>query len=235
MAEHRIERTSSGDEEILGLAPEEPKSPHPALTRPPADPKLANEAGKPKPCPGCGYDLRGLTAQQCPECGMKIGYAARAAMRDRAAGHSTWFDQKAAIYAGIGLTVGMITWAVLVGPVAGPLAFMINFAFTVVVGWTVFFACSLMWIGFNQTLRLTMIQLIGAYGAYAGCYAIATQIPLVGWIGALISFAVLVGLLGDLLDIEYKDAFVIAIISAGVKWITGTTIILWVMGLLQTP
>jgi hypothetical protein len=40
---------------------------------------LDSEAAPQRFCPDCGYDLRGLTSDRCPECGLKIDDAAMAA------------------------------------------------------------------------------------------------------------------------------------------------------------
>ncbi|MEM9166174.1 MAG: hypothetical protein AAGB48_04035 [Planctomycetota bacterium] len=221
MPEHRIERSSQDDDHddgILGLEPEAPSTPHPALSRTPPrpDPSLP-----PKPCPECGYDIRGLRVPVCPECGYKIGLSP---VRDRDAvpKQSSWFDAKAAVYAGIGLSIGAVTYAIAFDPLLGPMAFGIDFVATVVVGWVVFFLCSMMWIGFDQPLRMTAVQLIGAYGAFAGTWALLSQIPFFGFIAFIVSGFVLVGLLADLLEIEYKDAFIVAVLSAVMKIILGT-------------
>ena len=36
-------------------------------------------AGRDIPCPGCGYNLRGLTIQTCPECGLFLHWPLRKA------------------------------------------------------------------------------------------------------------------------------------------------------------
>ena len=45
--------------------------------RPPAAPPVADPSPELLPvCPACGYDLRGLTSDRCPECGLTIDRAA---------------------------------------------------------------------------------------------------------------------------------------------------------------
>ncbi|MEM8757330.1 MAG: hypothetical protein AAGF47_06070 [Planctomycetota bacterium] len=219
MPEHRIEKTSRDDEDLLDLASEDEKSPPPALSRPPSDPELAAMNAKKLPCPTCGYELRGLQRGVCPECGTKLGFSTLSKAKAKQAGRSAsaWFDRKAAVYAVLGMVAGAATWAIAEDPVVGPLAFGVDFVLTVAVGWVVFFVCSLMWIGFDQPLRMTLVQVVGAYGAFAGVWTVLGTIPFFGFFAFLISGLVLVGLLGDLLDIEYKDAFVIALISAVAK------------------
>lgn len=224
MPEHRIERSSS-DDEILGLEPEVERAPHPALSRAP-DPSMAGDAAKPKPCVGCGYDLRGLTRAVCPECGRKIavGRAAAAAVPSQ----STWFDKKAVVLGVLGLAVGLIVTMAQYGALRGGLAFGIDFVITIAIGWGVFIACSIAWIGFDQPLRMTAVQLTGAYGAYAGAATLASLVPYMGWIVQLLAWVGLVVLLADLLDIEVKDSLIIALISAIIKIV----LVSWVIGML---
>lgn len=215
MPEHRIDRSSGEDDDILELAPEEPAEPHPALSRRPPE---ADPRGAAKPCPGCGYDIRGLRSGVCPECGRSLDRAPGSVLATVST-RSSWLDTKALVYAGVGLLAGAVTYAIAEDPLLGPLAFGVDFVATVIIGWVVFLVCSMMWIGFDQPLRMTVVQLIGAYGGYAGVSAVLGYIPFFGFFAFIISAIVLIGLLGDLLDIEYKDAFVIALISGVAKWL----------------
>lgn len=217
MAEHRIE-PSSGDDGILDLAPEEAPSPHPALTRPPADPKLAAAAAQPLPCPGCGYDLRGLRGGACPECGKRLTYSTIRTAEQRRAGRtqSTWFDRTAAIWGGVGVLVAGAVYGLTHEPAsAALLALAVFLVATIAVGWVVFFACSMMWIGFDQPLPKTVVQLAGAYGGYVGIVTLLGAAPIPGFLIWLFSSMCLVGLLAKLLDIDWRDASIVAILSAG--------------------
>lgn len=227
MPEHRIEKSSSHEEDILDLEPEAPVEPHPALSRPQRDPALAAQAKKPLPCPKCGYDLRGLRGRVCPECGATLNPSKLAASRDPRSGveQSEWFDRSAVTWGVIGLVMGLSVYAISAGATVGPLVFAIDFVATVAIGWAVFLFCSLVWIGFDQPLRMTMVQLTGAYGFYAGVYALAETIPYLGWVVQLFAFVCLLGLLAKLLDIEWKDALVIAIGSSIIKWM----MVLWLI------
>ena len=227
MPEHRIERSSPGEEDILGLETEEPAVPHPALARPPRDPALAAAARKPLPCTKCGYDLRGLRGGVCPECGTAVKPTPLAGAQRFQTGvsQSSWLDRSALIWGGIGLAIGLGVYAVLFDPIAGPLVFAVDFVATVVIGWAVFLICSMLWIGFDQPLRMTVVQLTGAYGFYAGLGSIAESTPYLGWVIQLIAFVCLLGLLAKLLDIEWRDALILAMASSILKWM----LVLWLI------
>jgi len=211
--------SGTADSGIYELAPEE--APKPVERFKP--PSQVREEAKPLPCPQCRYDLRGLKSDVCPECGLKLTYGARRRAQELRAGakpHS-WLDRKAAAMALIGLAVSAaVMW--FRAEWLGLMVFGIDFAATIAIGWVVFFVCSVLWIGFDQPLRTTLVQTVGAFGFYAGVAAVLWLLPLPGLILWLIGAAVLTGVLSDLLDIDLQDAAIIALatgILRGVMWV----------------
>lgn len=210
--------SGAADSGIFELAPEEAPKPVERF-RPPSQ---VREEAKPLPCPQCRYDLRGLRSDVCPECGLKLTYGARRKAEDLRAGvkEHSWVDRKAVVLALIGLAVSAaVMWSQF--EAVGLVVFAIDFAATLVIGWVVFLVCSMLWIGFDQHLRTTMVQTIGAFGFYAGVMALLRLMPVPGLIVWLIGAAVLTHLLSDLLEIELQDAAIIAVVTGilrGVLW-----------------
>lgn len=204
-----MSQSQSGDSGLYELAPEEPVKPAERWV----PPRQAKEDAKPLPCPQCRYDLRGLRADICPECGLKLTYGALRRAQDLREGRKTdgWFDRKAVVMALIGLAVSATILGYQHGPV-GLMVFGIDFVFTVVIGWLVFFVSSIVWIGFDQPLRTTVLQTIGAFGFFTGVAVLLNLIPIPGLITSLIAFAVLAGVLSDLLELDFQDAAIIALL-----------------------
>ena len=113
---------------------------------------------------------------------------------------------------------------------AGLVAFGVDFVFTVTIGWLVFFLCSIAWIGFDQPLRTTFVQTVGALGMFAGIWSVMMLIPVPGLIRSVLGFFILMGLLGDALDIDYQDAGIIAIIVSVLKFAFWTTVMVMLGG-----
>lgn len=130
---------------------------------------------------------------------------------------SSWFDGKAIAMVIAGLAVGAAVWGFQFGWLVGVTAFGLDFAFTVVIGWVIFFLCSVMWIGFDQPLRMTMVQIVGAFGLYSGIAALLSLVPIPGIVTFFVGAAILVGLLSERLEIDIQDAIVVAILVAIAK------------------
>ncbi len=205
---------ATGDSGLFELAPEEPAKPAQRWV----SPSQAKQDAKALPCPQCRYDLRGLRADVCPECGLKLTYGAMRRAQDLREGKKSggWFDRKAVLMAIIGLAVSATIMGIRFGSV-GLVVFGIDFAFTIVVGWLVFFVCSILWIGFDQPLRTTVLQTIGAFGFFAGIAVLLNLIPIPGIVTSLIAFAVLAGVLSDLLELDFQDAAIIALLVTVVR------------------
>ncbi len=209
--------TGSG---IYELAPEEPVKPAERWT----PPEQAKVDAKPLPCPECGYDLRGLREGVCPECGLKLTYSVMRRAQDARAGirPAGGIDTKSILMAAVGLALSGLIGGFTDG-MAGVLALAVDFVFTVTIGWFVFFVCSIAWIGFDQPLRTSIFQTIGAFGMFAGIWAVMTLVPVPGLVRSVVGFLILTGLLADALDIDYQDAGIIAIVVSVMKfafWVT---------------
>ena len=203
------DQTAAEESGIFELAPEEVAKPVKRWV----SPAEAAKQEEPLLCPKCSYDLRGLRSDRCPECGKMLTQSAVRQAENKRDGinDSSWYDPRAVLFAAVGLVMGGTAWGLFEGP-AGVLQFAVYFAVTVVIGWVVFFVCSVMWIGFDQPLRKTIVQMIGAYGLYSGVASVLELVPIPGIITFFVSMAVLVSLLSEMLDIDLQDAIVISLI-----------------------
>ena len=221
------------DKWTFGLADDEDYPPEPKMISP--EFRAIAEASAKAPavrCPDCGYDLRGNRSGVCPECGLKLTSAAlrRAARkRDRKASDSPYFVSGVvlgvSVVAGLGLNA--LLWGIdggVNGAVVGAVVYLAWLAVLVVTGWVVFFACSAMWIGWSQTIPVTIVQITAAYAAYATISTVLgmTGIPIMPW---LISMGCLLGLQCKLLDIEFRDALIITFVSGALKTLLGLVVL----------
>jgi hypothetical protein len=191
--------------EAYELAPEEPG---PQPERPHTRQLYQAQIKRPPTCPKCGYDMRGTHSTICPECGLRLN--SPAAQRAR---QSVFRDvyKEPLTYLAVGLAISLGV-AALQGGAGNIVATVVGFGATIVIGWIVFIFLSVLWIGFDQPLGTTIVQLAGAY---AGAFAASSILSLIGipLIGVVIPLLVLVGLMSQLLDIDLQDAFATAILS----------------------
>ena len=199
---------STPDEGIYELAPAE--SPKPRPRTPP-------QAGNPIPCPSCGYDLRGNAFGRCPECGKVITLSAL--RHAKAKRKQTWRDSPAIVAAlcvTIGTGVALLTQGVSAAITGdSPLEMMvfmgIFLAVSLVVACVVYFLCAAMWIGWSQNVGTTMLQVCAAYGLSFGAGALLGQIPFpfLPWFASVV---ILIGLLIKFLEIDIRDAAIVAVL-----------------------
>jgi hypothetical protein len=200
----------SSTEDIYDLEPDEPAA---ALPRPPTRQAYEAQRQGPTRCVNCGYDLRGLRMVKCPECGVSLTSRTFDRVERRQDTLREVYLQPL-IYLGAGLGISLAV-TLLFGGVGGVAAMLMYFGLSIVVGWVVFTAMSLLWIGFDQPLLTTALQLAAAYAASFGVtLGLGAIMPVVGWIGGIV---VLIGLLIHFLEIEPVEAVAVAVVSFGIK------------------
>lgn len=163
------------------------------------------------PCPKCGYDLRGTPMAVCPECGLKI---TSRMLREAREGKKSFFRElylKPLIILAIGLGISAFVSVRTEGAI-GLVALAIGFTVTIAIGWVVFFVLSVTWIGMDQPLVTSMVQLAGAYAGTFAVSSVLNALP-IGFAAFLLPLFVLVLLLSYLLDIERVEAWVVALVS----------------------
>lgn len=173
------------------------------------------QSGKPvRACRKCGYDLAGLKTPKCPECGT-MNYRRKRGLdldREAAAKAYKWDYYKPLIVLG---ACGAIEAAILLSNYRGMelLEATLIVLARVPVGVAAYFACAFAWLGFDSTLKLTLVKLLGVFAAVSLATTICLLIPF-GFYRLSISFFVQVWMLSEMMDMEYSDAaFVSAITS----------------------
>lgn len=172
-------------------------------------------SGKPaRACSKCGYDLAGLKTPKCPECGTLNLKRRRGLELDREAAEKAYKWEYIKPLAILGVCAS-IDAAILVTNYRG--MELLGAALIVLarapVGILAYFVCAFVWLGFEDTFRLTVFKLLGVFAAVSLATTLSLLIPF-GFYRLSISFFVQVWMLADLMDMEYSDAaFVSAITS----------------------
>lgn len=205
------------DGDTYELAPAEPpKPPERPHTRKQYEPRKVLR------CPKCKYDLRGSSFERCPECGLplttgSVERAQRNIFKD--------VYQEPLLYIGIGLGLVSIVTLLSGGSMSDVGALLVGFGIFVAVGWTIFVGASLLWIGFDQPLHTSAVQLTAAYAGTFAIYSVLDWIIPIWFITWIVALFVLVGLTMKMLDIDMQDAFWLAALT----WIAMVAIALFLL------
>jgi len=164
-------------------------------------------------CPECGYSLKGLKENRCPECGTIV---TRQTEREKARYESARIARMAYIKPLIQFAIGAIGIGfILISQQETELFmnYLLLYGIRVPIGVAVFFACCLVWMGFDAPMHLTAIRLAGVY-ALVDLLAVllVTFLPIPLFINVIVLF-VYVGLLADSLDLDLQDAIIVGLIT----------------------
>jgi hypothetical protein len=181
-------------------------------------------------CPSCGYDLTGARPGVCPECGKKVteaGIRHAAAARARKWYQAAWVGAGAMFAAGLALTCGVWAWEAAQGGDSAAvwgLAGGVLVLATVVIACAVYFGCAMLWIGWDQNVPTTMLQVAGVFGLSMGVAALLdlVPVPVLPWVASVL---VLIGLMVRVMDIEVRDAVIVAVLVAAVRWIVTAAVV----------
>jgi len=169
-------------------------------------------------CGNCGYDMAGVPSLVCPECGERADTSFHRRTRRQASRDATlgmWLKPGLMFVIGAGI---MVLVKLIFATPADALQYLAQFAVTVPVGIAVLFACSLIWIGFDQPFHVQALGLAGVYAVYdVLLLVLGAVLPNFMWIVALVlAFVAMVALLADVLDLEIPDAIILALLTNAV-------------------
>lgn len=178
----------------------------------------ARKGGK-TACPGCGYDLKGLKKPRCPECGKVLPLVTE---REEREAESKQIARKAWIKPLVLLGIGLAGLCIVGtqrggGGGAGVAAELVEFAVGLPVAGLVYVICGFMWLGFDAPPLRATVSLAGAYAAADLLSSVFDLMPIRGMyltIAFYVGTTTLYGyLLGDLLDMETQDGFIVAVLT----------------------
>ncbi len=167
-------------------------------------------------CPHCDYDMTGAPSMTCPECGKAMPTRSQH-LRAQIA-HDTIVEayRTPAIQLAAGTAILMILGTILIGPI-GLIVYPVSLIVQAGVGLIVFYACCLLWIGFDAPLKLNALRLLSIYAVTGATEAFfgLVPIPFIGWIIPLIVF---VGMFTKQMEVDNIDAVAYLVLTF-ILWI----------------
>lgn len=164
-------------------------------------------------CRHCGYDLTGLKSPRCPECGKLLTPRSRSApSREEISREVARHEYMKPVL----MTVTCLPLLMLVDVLRyspeGAVAALIAVAVLLPVATLVFLGCCVLWIGFDAPIHLTILRIAGILSAVALTSEIASFLPIL-FVPTAITVLVYVGLLSEMLDMDFTDAAIVAILT----------------------
>lgn len=173
----------------------------------------------PKPCKKCGYDMTGTKTGRCPECGT-INTRMLSAKQTESQTLKSMFVGPA-IMIGIGLTLAVVAyfirgWVTNSGGLVGGAGYggwyLAYYAVSVVVGFGTYIGCSVMFVGFDEPLGVTFVRLAGVYAVTDAVSAVLGSF-LPGFVAWPILAVVYLGLLMQVMELDWEDAWLVGAIT----------------------
>jgi hypothetical protein len=185
-------------------------------------PEHADAHHNPKPCHKCGYDLRGIKALRCPECGTRQAskdWRTRANLvaRDEYRRDLT----KPAVIAGIAYLLIFATTILASRSLTAVILSGLTVAGTTLGAMIVHSMCALLWIGWDSPLRLAFVRVCAAVAVTHVVSVIGYAVGgvLVLGLGSIIVYGLM---LWDLFDMDLPEGLVqglfVVIVWIAVGW-----------------
>lgn len=174
--------------------------------------KRAGDGRVTLPCAKCGYDLTGLHAPRCPECGTIVGTTHRERIdstvsRDVARREYT----KPMVMFAVG-TLATFGYFVAIGQPLAIVPFLIATAMALPVGMVVLWLCCLGWIGFNAPFHLNALRLIGIFAVVGFVFVATSWLPYrFIWLG--VSGMIYAWLMAEMMDMDRSDGAIVALLT----------------------
>lgn len=194
---------------------------------------------KPRACQECGADLTGLATPRCPACGkVELGdrslRAAREEREMRSMVRRSWISP--IIMIAMGMAIMLTIYSQRAGA-GGMVYYLASFGVSLAIGLFVYFVCSVMWIGFDEPAPLTALRLAGVYALADVAYSLTAMVTmhLIGMFGIVLLIVptlIYTGLLSKIMEIEFQDAIIVAVITTIAKIVAVATLIGWLQSLL---
>ncbi|MCL4743118.1 MAG: hypothetical protein KJZ54_13050 [Phycisphaerales bacterium] len=174
--------------------------------------KRAGDGRVTLPCAKCGYDLTGLHAPRCPECGTFVGTTHRERIDSKVSREVVRREYtKPVVMFGVG-TLATLGYFTAVGSPLAIVPFLIVTAMALPIGMIVLWLCCLGWIGFNAPFHLNALRLIGIYSVVAFVLVVTSMLPFrIFWIGA--AGAIYAWLLAEMMDMDRSDGAIVALLT----------------------
>ncbi|MCA9289201.1 MAG: hypothetical protein KDA05_11485 [Phycisphaerales bacterium] len=193
------------------------------------------DEGGPK-CVSCGYSLKGIKNQRCPECGTLNTRQNKRALAEAKAARDVVREAytKPLIMFGVGLAISVVAAMIGAGSLSAGFtataAYLIAYAIYVPLGVAVFLLCCLVWLGFDAPIHLIALRLAAVYAVTDAVGVFVAFIPL-GIIQMAIIVIVHVGLLQDMLELDLTDAILVGLLTFGARLIIFLFAVAWISGL----
>ena len=177
------------------------------------------------PCPSCGYDLSGLRSQKCPECGERITLQTVRDKNERYAAEMHRREYiKPAAWLGVGV-VGVAISLLIQGEPLGVVLYGAGLFLEIVIGYAVFWCCQKWLIGDEAPFLLSILRLAGIYALTDLVGELAGLLPII-IVPSLITFVAYMALLMDAFDLEFSDAWLLAILTGVTKFAVAVCVML---------
>ena len=183
----------------------------------------------PKPCKKCEYDMTGTKTGRCPECGTINIRMARGRETERQTLRKMFVTPLIMIAVGVLITVAVHFLMGLIGGrgagigagsaggvaggVGSAFTYLVIYIISVPIGFAAYVGCSFAFVGFDEPLGVTLVRLAGVYAVIDAIGAVLGAIPFLGWFAFPIQAFCYIGLLMQVMELDWEDAWLVAAVT----------------------